>query len=60
LLTKAGRETIIDDYERRMLHHTRGALAGYTGSLSRHLHRQAQRIAAYIEHQQPYTGLSWR
>jgi CRISPR-associated protein Cas1 len=60
LLTRAGREMLIDGYERRMLHTTRGALPGYSGSLRRHLHRQAQRVAAYIEHGTPWTGLGWR
>jgi CRISPR-associated protein Cas1 len=60
LLTEAGREAFIYAYERRMLHTTRGALPGYAGSLRRHLHRQAQRVAAYIEHGTPWTGLSWR
>ncbi|GLI00899.1 CRISPR-associated endonuclease Cas1 [Phytohabitans aurantiacus] len=60
LLTKAGREALIDAYERRMLRTTRGALPGYAGSLRRHLHRQAQRLAAYIERGEPWTGMSWR
>lgn len=60
LLTKAGRQALIDGYERRMLHTTRGALPGYAGSLRRHLHRQAQRLAAYVERGEPWTGLSWR
>ncbi len=60
LLTKAGREAIIDAYERRMLHTTRGALPGHAGSLRRHLHRQAQRLAAYVDHGTPWTGLTWR
>lgn len=59
-LTKAGREAFIDGYERRMLHTTRGALPGYAGNLRRHLHRQAQRLAAHIERGEPWTGLSWR
>lgn len=41
LLTKAGREALIDGYERRMLHTTRGALPNFTGSPRRQLHRQA-------------------
>jgi CRISPR-associated protein Cas1 len=60
LLTKAGRQALIDGYERRMLHTTRGALPGYAGSMRRHLLRQAQRLAAYVERNQPWTGLSWR
>jgi CRISP-associated protein Cas1 len=61
LLTKAGREILIDNYERRMLQHTRGALPGISGSLRRHLYYQAQRIAAYVQDPQAtWTGLSWR
>jgi CRISP-associated protein Cas1 len=60
LLTQAGREALIDGYERRMLHTTRGALPGFAGSLRRHLHRQAERLAAHIDRGEPWTGLSWR
>jgi CRISPR-associated protein Cas1 len=60
LLTQAGRQVLIEGYERRMLHTTRGALPGFTGSLRRHLHRQAQRLAGYVEHGTPWTGLAWR
>lgn len=60
LLTRAGREAFIEAYERRMFRTTRGALAGFSGSLRRHLHRQAQRVAAYVDRGEPYTGLNWR
>jgi CRISPR-associated protein Cas1 len=62
LLTKAGREVVIGGYERRMLHTARGALPGFAGSLRRHLYRQAQRAAVFIESggREPWTGLSWR
>ncbi|HSV64346.1 MAG TPA: CRISPR-associated endonuclease Cas1 [Mycobacteriales bacterium] len=61
LLTRAGREVLLTGYERRMLRITRGALPGFSGSLRRHLYRQAQRIAAYIaDPTQSWTGLSWR
>ena len=61
LLTTAGRELVIDRYERRMLQTTRGALPGFSGTLRRHLYRQAQRLAQWIEHRdEPWTGLSWR
>jgi CRISPR-associated protein Cas1 len=61
LLTKAGREILVSGYERRMLQHTKGALPGMSGSLRRHLYRQAQRIAAYVQDPQAtWTGLSWR
>lgn len=61
LLTRAGREAVIGGYERRMLQQTRGALPGFSGSLRRHLYRQAERVAAFVH--QPgasWTGLSWR
>lgn len=61
LLSKAGREVLIAGYEHRMLQQTRGALPGLSGSMRRHLYRQAQRIAAYIEDPEAtWTGLSWR
>lgn len=61
-LTKAGREVLVAGYERRMLQHTKGALPGLSGTLRRHLYRQAQRVAAYVEDPQAntWTGLSWR
>jgi CRISP-associated protein Cas1 len=61
LLTKAGREVLVDAYERRMLQHTKGALSGLSGSLRRHLYRQAERVAAYVHDPEAiWTGLSWR
>jgi CRISP-associated protein Cas1 len=61
LLTRAGREVLIAGYERRMLEHTKGALPGLSGSLRRHLYRQAERLAAYIhDPDASWTGLSWR
>jgi CRISP-associated protein Cas1 len=61
LLTKAGREILVAGYERRMLQHTRGALPGLSGSLRRHLYRQAERLAAIIhDPDASWTGLSWR
>lgn len=61
LLTRAGRELLLDAYERRMLRVTRGAMPGFTGSLRRHLYRQAQVIAAWLEGTGPdFQGLSWR
>ncbi|MBN1173572.1 MAG: CRISPR-associated endonuclease Cas1 [Micromonosporaceae bacterium] len=60
LLTKAGRRAIVDGYERRMLRTTRGALAGFAGSWRRHLYRQAQVMAAWVDTDTPWTGLSWR
>jgi len=61
LLTKAGREVVVGEYERRMLQHTKGALPGLSGSLRRHLYRQAERLAAYIhDPAATWTGLSWR
>ena len=61
LLTAAGREVIVDGYERRMLQMTRGALPDFAGTLRRHLYRQAQVLAAWVENLGPgYVGLSWR
>ncbi|HEX5494721.1 MAG TPA: CRISPR-associated endonuclease Cas1 [Mycobacteriales bacterium] len=60
LLTRAGRQVLLDEYERRMLQVTRGALPGFSGSLRRHLYRQAQRITGQLESGQDWTGLSWR
>lgn len=61
LLTKAGREVLVGEYERRMLQHTKGALPGLSGSMRRHLYRQAERLAAYVyDPLAAWTGLSWR
>lgn len=61
LLTKAGREVLVGQYEQRMLQHTKGALPGLSGSLRRHLYRQAERLAAYVsDAEATWTGLSWR
>jgi CRISP-associated protein Cas1 len=61
LLTKAGREIIVGAYEHRMLQLTKGALPGLSGSLRRHLYRQAERLAAYVhDPSAAWTGLSWR
>jgi CRISPR-associated protein Cas1 len=61
LLTRAGREAVIDGYEKRMLTTTRGALPDFSGSLRRHLYRQAERVAAFVhDPTAAWTGLSWR
>lgn len=61
LLTRAGREALLGGYERRMLSMTRGALTGFSGSLRRHLYRQAERVAATVHNPVAvWTGLSWR
>lgn len=61
LLTAAGREVVLDAYERRMLQMTRGALPDFAGTLRRHLYRQAQVLAAWVEGVGPgFVGLSWR
>ena len=61
LLTRAGKQVVIDGYEKRMLTTTRGALPGFSGSLRRHLYRQAERVAAYVhDPTATWTGLSWR
>jgi CRISPR-associated protein Cas1 len=61
LLTSAGRKAVVDGYEKRMLTTTRGALPDFTGSLRRHLYRQAERVAAFVhDPTATWTGLSWR
>ncbi len=61
LLTKAGREILVAGYEHRMLQHTKGALPGLSGSLRRHLYRQAERLAAYVnDPNATWTGPPWR
>lgn len=61
LLTKAGREAVLAAYERRMLTETRGALDDFSGTLRRHLYRQAQRLRlAIMVPDESWTGLSWR
>lgn len=61
LLTSAGRQLVIDGYERRMLQRTRGALPGFAGTLRRHLYRQAERCGAFIyRDDRSWSGLSWR
>lgn len=61
LLTRAGREVVLDMYEQRMLRTTKGALPDFSGSIRRHLYRQAQVIAACVDGtMETYTGLSWR
>lgn len=61
LLTKRGRESILEAYEERMLQVVRGALPDFSGSLRRHVFRQAQRLGGAIaDHEREFTGLSWR
>ncbi len=60
-LTKAGKQALTDAYEKRMLQKIGGALPDFTGSLRRHVYRQAQRVAAYMsDSSQLWTGMSWR
>ncbi|WP_267618120.1 CRISPR-associated endonuclease Cas1 [Gordonia bronchialis] len=60
-LTKAGKSALINAYERRMLQTTSGALPGFTGSLRRHLYRQAKRtMRSIMDPQSPWIGMSWR
>lgn len=61
LLTRQGKAALIDGYERRMLRTTAGATTGFRGSIRRHLYRQAQRLAAYVENPAVgWEGLAWR
>ena len=60
LLTRAGREAVIEAYERRMQTRTGGALPDFAGTIRRHLYRQAQRLAAAVtDPRRAWTGLSW-
>ncbi|MDR2975555.1 MAG: CRISPR-associated endonuclease Cas1 [Propionibacteriaceae bacterium] len=60
-LTKAGKNLVVDAYERRMLQVTGGAMAGFTGTLRRHVYRQAQKLARYVQDPETdWIGLSWR
>lgn len=60
LLTKAGKQALMDGYERRMLTRVKNA-SDFAGSWRRQLYRQAQRMATAIagDHN-AYLGLSWR
>lgn len=61
LLTKEGKEVVVDAYERRLLGEVRGALPDFTGTRRRHIYRQAQRLQAAISSPNiTWTGLSWR
>ena len=60
LLTKAARTSLVAGYEMRMLRTTKGALPDFSGTLRRHLYRQAQRMMATVARNEPWTGLSWR
>ena len=52
---------MVDGYEKRMLQMTRGALPDFSGSLRRHLYRQAERLAAFVHDEgATWSGLSWR
>ncbi|MDR1426969.1 MAG: CRISPR-associated endonuclease Cas1 [Bifidobacteriaceae bacterium] len=60
-LNKEGKGILIDGYEKRMLQATSGALQGFSGTLRRHVFRQAELLAAFIDgRRQTWTGLSWR
>ena len=61
LLTKQGKEIVVDAYERRLLGEVRGAIPDFTGTRRRHIYRQAQRLQAAISSPSiTWTGLSWR
>ncbi len=60
-LTKAGKEALIGAYEQRMLQPTAGAIGDFRGSMRRHLYRQAQLLARFIDDpEERYAGMSWR
>jgi len=61
LLTKAGKEILMEAYERRMLTRVKTAMPDFAGSWRRHLYRQAQCLAAAITgNEDAFRGLSWR
>jgi CRISPR-associated protein Cas1 len=61
MLTKAGRAALLDAFELRMLQTTRGAIPGFSGTLRRHIYRQAQRMAAtFTGATGEWAGMSWR
>ena len=61
-LDAEGKAKLVQAYEKRMLTMTRGALGQFSGSLRRHLYRQAQILASavYTENHARYEGLIWR
>jgi len=60
-LARPGKQALVDGYERRMIQVTRGASPGFSGSIRRHLYRQAQLLAGFIMGQSDeWLGLSWR
>lgn len=60
-LSKAGKSVLVDAYERRMLQNTSGALPGFSGTLRRHLYRQATRLMrSMVDPDHQWTGTSWR
>ncbi len=60
-LTKAARERLLASYETRMLSRSSGGIPGFTGTIRRHVYRQAQRLAlAMVDPERAWTGVSWR
>lgn len=60
-LTAAGRELMLNAYERRMLTCVAGALDDFRSTGRGHLYQQAQRLrAAIMDPEQKWTGLAWR
>jgi CRISPR-associated protein Cas1 len=61
MLSRAGREAVLLEYERRTLTRASGALPEFGGTIRRHLYRQAQRMAgAILDPKVAFTGTSWR
>ncbi len=61
LLSKAGKLVVTDAYEKRLLQTTGGALPRFSGSIRRHIYRQAQNVAAFVaDPGRGWVGLSWR
>jgi CRISPR-associated protein Cas1 len=60
-LTKEGKTVLVDAYEKRMQQFTGGAIVGFSGTIRRHIYRQAQRLAAFVHDPDvEWMGLSWR
>lgn len=60
-LTQGGKQALTSAYEHRLLQVTSGALPGFTGSLRRHVYRQAQMLVRCVsDPSETWRGMSWR
>ena len=60
LIGREGLEAVVKAYETRMLTEVAGAADGFSGSIRRHVYRQAQAVRATVCGGTPWQGLSWR